>query len=71
MNNKNPGVKQLLGMYRVEMAEFFRLAQKYRNYNNKATKKNHIHIHREPGSKLLKKHDRPQWNLKNGFTNRI
>ena len=54
-------------MFQVKNAEFFALADKFRNETNKATKKNHIHEHREPGSKALKKYDHDSWLLKNGF----
>ena len=65
--SKEPGVQRLCTMFQVKNAEYFALANKFRNETNKATKKNHYHEHRESGSKALKKYDRQHWLLKNGF----
>ena len=64
--SKKPGVIQLCNMFRVEMAEFYREANKFRNKENKATKKNHEHIVRPCGSKALKKYNRYAWEKKYG-----
>ena len=60
-DSKEPGVIQLCNMFRVEIAEFYEDANKYRNYESKATKKNHIHKHRPCGSKAMKKYARYTW----------
>ena len=65
--SKEHGVNTLLALFGItkERVEFMQLASKYRNITNKATKKNHEHVHRESGSKLMKKHDRYAWDKKN------
>ena len=66
-NSSSKGVIQLCDMFNVNQAEYFALANKFRNVMNKATKKNHEHAHREAGSKALKKYNRYAWDKKNGF----
>ena len=68
-DNKSQGVNTLLALFGItkERVEFMQLATQFRNESSKATKKNHVHEHREPGSKLLKKHNRYAWDRKNGF----
>ena len=62
-DTKNPGVIFLCNMFKVELAEYYVTAEQYRNKENKATKKGHVHNHRPCGSKALKKYDRAKWNL--------
>ena len=60
-DTKHPGVLRLCAMFNVHMNEFFRAADGYRNYESRPTAKKHIHKHRPAGSKLLKKHNRFEW----------
>ena len=61
--SKHQGVRWLCVMFRVERADLIRYARPFRNHESKATKKGHIHKHRSPGSKLLKRYDRARWDL--------
>ena len=68
-NNPSKGVIQLCSLFGIEKErlEFLELGRKFANETNKATKKNHIHEHRDAGSKALKKYNRWAWDKKNGF----
>ena len=59
--SKHQGVRLLCAIYRVDQGDLIRLAAPYKNFESRPTKKNHIHHHRRPGSKLLKKHSRTLW----------
>ena len=59
--SKEPGVNWLCQIFRVEVADFFREADKYRRHESRATKKGHIHRHRPSGSKAMKKYNRYAW----------
>jgi hypothetical protein len=63
-DSKHQGVMQLCTMFNVQQAEYFALANKFRNTTSRATKKNHEHVVRPCGSKALKKYNRFAWDKK-------
>jgi len=58
---ESAGKKVLDLIFRVDLAEMFRLSSKCRHQTSKATKKGHIHRHSSPGAKLLKRYNRIAW----------